>query len=70
MKIWRWRLAEWMQSQGLLQTARSDWQQPGRERCQVAVQQLDDTYFLQGRRRLQVLKNWAAGRATLPDMAP
>jgi hypothetical protein len=32
------------------------------------VQQLDDTYFLQGRRRLQVLKNWAAGRATLPDL--
>jgi hypothetical protein len=63
-------IAEWMQSQGLLQTAQSDWQQRGRERCQMAVQQLDDAYFLQGRRRLQVLKNWAAGRATLPEMAP
>ena len=62
-------IAEWMQSQGLLQSAQIDWQQPGRERCQRVVQELDSAYFLQGRRRLQVLKNWAAGRATLPDMA-
>jgi hypothetical protein len=63
-------IAEWMQSQDLLQTARSDWQQAGRDRCRRGVQELDDAYFLQGRRRLQVLKNWAAGRATLPEMAP
>lgn len=62
-------IAEWMQTQGLLQTLQQGWQETGRERCRSAVQQLDDAYFLQGRRRLQVLKNWAAGRATLPDMA-
>ncbi|MFM7057884.1 MAG: tetratricopeptide repeat protein [Planctomycetota bacterium] len=61
-------IAEWMQLKGLLLSPRDRWPEYGRQRCQQTVQQLDDTYFLQGRRRLQVLKNWAAGRATVPEL--
>lgn len=63
-------IAAWMQKTNLLQPATADWESSARNACRHALQSLDDTYFLQGRRRLQVLKNWAAGRATLPDMAP
>lgn len=61
-------IAEWMEQEGLLQPDRAGWQEFSRQRCRLAVQQLDDSYFLQGRRRLQVLRNWAAGRATAPDL--
>lgn len=60
-------IAEWMVQQGLLNPDQDGWQEFSRQRCRLAVQQLDDSYFLQGRRRLQVLKNWAAGRAMAPD---
>lgn len=63
-------IAEWMQNMNLLQPANPDWESTARIACRNALQSLDNTYFLQGRRRLQVLKNWAAGRATLPDMDP
>ncbi|MEY2726070.1 MAG: hypothetical protein RLZZ458_1937 [Planctomycetota bacterium] len=63
-------IATWMQTANLLQPATPDWEINARTACHNALQSLDDTYFLQGRRRLQVLKNWAAGRATQPDMAP
>ncbi|MEY3458434.1 MAG: hypothetical protein RL215_1591 [Planctomycetota bacterium] len=62
-------IAEWMTTQQLLVPTRSDWRDAARASCRTTVQTLDDSYFLQGRRRLQVLKNWAAGRATLPDFA-
>lgn len=56
-------LAELLLSEGLTGTAEVGWQQSSREACLAIVQQLDDAYFLQGRRRLAVLRKWAAGRA-------
>ena len=56
-------LAELLLSKGLTGAAASGWQQSARAACQAIVQQLDDSYFLQGRRRLAVLRKWAAGRA-------
>lgn len=61
-------LAELMQSEGLTGPAAADWQQSARAGCRALVQELDDTYFLRGRRRLEALRKWAAGRALEPDL--
>jgi hypothetical protein len=61
-------IAVWMEQQGFVKSQIADWQQAARHVCRQAVQQLDDTYFLRGRRALQTLRQWAAGRAQEPDM--
>ena len=61
-------IAVWMEQQKFVQSQAADWQQSARDVCRQAVQQLDDTYFLRGRRALHALRQWAAGRALEPDM--
>jgi tetratricopeptide (TPR) repeat protein len=61
-------IAVLMEQQGFVQSQVADWQQAARHVCRQAVQELDDTYFLQGRRALQALRQWAAGRALEPDL--
>lgn len=60
-------LAELLQSQGLTGPAVTGWQQSARTACRAVVQSLDDSYFLRGRRTLEALRKWAAGRALEPD---
>ncbi len=61
-------IAVWMEQRGFVQSQAADWQQSARQVCRQAVQELDDTYFLRGRRALQALRQWAAGRALEPDL--
>ncbi|MFO0537967.1 MAG: hypothetical protein ACK524_25090 [Planctomyces sp.] len=60
-------LAELLLSEGLTGPAAAGWQQSARTACRAVVQGLDDTYFLRGRRTLEALRKWAAGRALEPD---
>jgi len=61
-------IAAWMEQQGFVPTAAADWQTAARHVCRQTVQDLDDTYFLRGRRALQALRQWAAGRSQEPDL--
>ena len=61
-------LAELFESEGLAGPAAVGWQSAARADCRAVVQGLDDQYFLRGRRTLQALRKWAAGRALEPDL--
>lgn len=62
-------IAAWMSREGCVHSKTSDWQDPARKICRDAVQSLEDSYFLRGRRALRALQQWAAGRALEPDLA-
>lgn len=64
-------IAQWMQNAGLVPVSdTTQWEPAAREACRQRVQSMDDTYFLQGRRQLEILKRWAAGRSQEPEFAP
>lgn len=63
-------VVRWMQSAGLAPMSdASQWESAARNACRQQVQSMDDTYFLQGRRQLEILKRWAAGRSQEPEFA-
>jgi tetratricopeptide (TPR) repeat protein len=61
-------IAEWMIESGSVQNAASGWQQRTRSECARVVQSLGDLYFLRGRRALESLREWAAGRSGGPPL--
>ncbi|MBL8809687.1 MAG: hypothetical protein JNM43_05875 [Planctomycetaceae bacterium] len=64
-------IAKWMQQTGLAPMVdAAAWEQSARDACRQRVQSMSDTYFLQGRRQLEILKRWAAGRSQEPEFAP
>lgn len=63
-------IARWMQTVGLAPVSDTvQWEPNARDSCRQRVQSMDDTYFLQGRRQLEILKRWAAGRSQEPEFA-
>jgi lysophospholipase L1-like esterase len=64
-------IVHWMQDAGLAPLPDAvQWESAARNACRLRVQSMDDTYFLQGRRQLEILKRWAAGRSQEPEFAP
>lgn len=64
-------IAKWMQQTGLAPMLEATaWEQSARDTCRQRVQSMSDTYFLQGRRQLEILKRWATGRSQEPEFAP
>ncbi|MFO0979510.1 MAG: hypothetical protein U0996_24105 [Planctomycetaceae bacterium] len=64
-------IAHWMQQAGFAPMVdASAWEQTAREACRQRVQSMSDSYFLHGRRQLEILKRWAAGRSQDPEFAP
>ncbi len=63
-------IAKTMLSQGLLSAADSEWELAARRECDARLQALGDLYFLRGRRALENLKHWAAGRSGGPPLQP
>jgi hypothetical protein len=61
-------IAEWMMTQGLAREERIGWKESAREECRRQLQSLDDLYFLRGRRALDNLRLWAAGRSGGPPL--
>jgi tetratricopeptide (TPR) repeat protein len=61
-------IAEWMIESGCVESAASGWQQRTRSECERVVQSLGDLYFLRGRRALESLREWAAGRSGGPPL--
>ncbi|MEZ6042271.1 MAG: hypothetical protein R3C20_17340 [Planctomycetaceae bacterium] len=61
-------IAEWMEAEGLLIAENSLWGQQVDLVFEQHIQSLDNMYFLKGRRRLQDLMGWAAGRAEGPPI--
>jgi hypothetical protein len=52
-------------------TPRAGWQQRQKQSYEQHLASLDDKYYMQGQRRLQGLRKWAQGRATLqPGTSP
>lgn len=61
-------IADWMLATGLLTSANADWKLAMQRECRTQLQSLDDLYFLRGRRALENLKLWAAGRSGGPPL--
>jgi len=61
-------IAEWMISEDLARAESFDWKEATRAECQRQLQSLDDLYFLRGRRALESLRLWAAGRSGGPPL--
>lgn len=62
------RIVQWMLQQNLATQEVLDWEVSSRRRFEQHVQSLDNMYFLKGRRRLQDLQGWAAGRSEGPPL--
>lgn len=56
-------IIEWMQRAEFVEITVPDWKGQSEQRFADHLQSLDNLYFLRGRRRLQDLQGWAAGRA-------
>lgn len=63
-------IADWMISAGLTHAKTSEWQDVTHAKCQSRLQTLDNLYFLRGRRALENLRLWAAGRSGGPPLNP
>lgn len=61
-------IADWMLAAGLLTSTNVDWKLAAQRECRTQLQSLDDLYFLRGRRALESLKLWAAGRSGGPPL--
>ena len=61
-------IADWMLAAGFVTEAKPDWQAATQLECRTQLQSLDDLYFLRGRRALENLKLWAAGRSGGPPL--
>ena len=61
-------ITDWMQSAGILVEQADDWRSGIDSVFEQHLQSLNNMYFLKGRRRLQDLQGWAAGRAEGPPV--
>jgi len=61
-------IADWLLATDLLTAANADWKLAMQRECRTQLQSLDDLYFLRGRRALETLKLWAAGRSGGPPL--
>ena len=61
-------IAEWMIQLRFAVTRETRWQDKTHEACQSRLQSLDNLYFLRGRRALDNLRLWAAGRSGGPPL--
>jgi hypothetical protein len=61
-------IADWMIADGYVPNARPEWKEQTRSECQRQLAALDDLYFLRGRRALETLQLWAAGRSGGPPL--
>ncbi len=61
-------IADWMLREQLTVPARSNWKETSQQVFSDHLQSLDNLYFLRGRRRLQDLRGWAAGRSEGPPL--
>ncbi len=57
-------ITRWMTDASLLEPENANWKDQARQKCRDRLQSLNDLYFLKGRQRLEILRRWAAGRAT------
>ncbi len=61
-------IANWMIDGGFVEVTEPDWVSVATDRFRDHLQSLDDLYFLRGRRALEALQGWAAGRARGPPL--
>ncbi|MFN9718269.1 MAG: SGNH/GDSL hydrolase family protein, partial [Planctomycetota bacterium] len=59
-------ITRWMMAASILQPVSKTWEEDARRTCRDELQSLSDLYFLKGQQRLELLRRWAAGRATEP----
>lgn len=63
-------IADWMMSAGYAKPTTEDWLAATRAECRTRLQSLDNLYFLRGKRALENLRLWAAGRSGGPPLKP
>lgn len=61
-------IVRWMLDETLLTAPDDEWPDRSQQQFETHIQSLDNLYFLKGRRRLQDLRGWAAGRSEGPPL--